>query len=116
MGSFIKPSVIPPVDLHQIKSLLVQDNSDAITRTNKKGSPISNLHEQSSLRFPKIIDAYKLGLDFETSSDNKNMDMKNDIQKLSKKKVIEHRSQNRNLLIPSGRKDVVKYSILKTNI
>ena len=59
-----------------------------------------------SANYPKMIDAYNVGYGPDAYTEIKNTEIKTGLEKIKSKKILGHRSLNKNLLIPSGRKEV----------
>jgi len=105
MLNFTKPQDSLPTDFDEIKGLVMYDNIDLASRVSKENSEIGSFGDQSAV-YPKVIEAYKVGYGPDAYTEVKDTDLKVSVEKTKEKKINEHRSQNKNLLIPSGRKDV----------
>lgn len=77
---------------------------------NKLNSSVG-FESASYLQSPKIIEVSKLGYDldrYDKTDPHKKDELKEDmIMKLKRKGVVQKRAQNKHLLAPSGRKEVV---------
>lgn len=106
MRNFVKPSTILPNNLDEVKTMLVYDRSDLGNKSSKNTSYIGSVSDSVSMGYPKMIDAYKVGYGPDAYTEVRETDIKVGLEKVRKTKIMEHRSQNKNLLVPSGRKEV----------
>ena len=109
MLNFTKPSDSLPTDFDEIKGLVMHEGIDVASRASKENSEIGSFGDQSVV-YPKVIEAYKVGYGPDAYTEVKDTDLRVSVEKAKDKKISEHRSQNKNLLIPSGRKDVLNLS------
>jgi len=105
---FRKRSEVLPSSIDELKNLLIYDRLE-LNKHNQDSSSIGNASNQSELGYPKIIEALNVGYGPEAYTEVKETEIKVGVEKAKRKKLVEHRSQNKNLLVPSGRKEVKNF-------
>ena len=99
-----------PTDLNEVKGLLVHEGIEVANRFSKNSSEIgianSIPEERISFTIPKMIDAYKVGYGPDAYTEVRDTELKGSLKKAREKKLSEHRAQNKNLHVPSGRMEV----------